>query len=81
VQVELTQVEGRHLGVGLAAQVVAADGAAFGVANNAARNVSQLLRAVDQRAAHGVLYPGDPTLRQQAADLLDALHQAGGIGA
>jgi hypothetical protein len=29
------------------------------------------------RVVHGVLYNGDPTLRQQAADLFDALNQAG----
>jgi hypothetical protein len=43
-------------------------------------NVYQLLRTVDQRAVHGVLYSGDAALRQLAADLFDALNQAGTIG-
>jgi hypothetical protein len=68
-------------GLGARSYNVGADGAAFGVANGTTRNVYQLLRAVDQRAAHGVLYNGDLTLRQQAADLFDALNQAGGIDA
>jgi hypothetical protein len=59
---------------------VGADGAAFGVANNTTLNVIELLEAVNQQAAGGVLYSGDAALRQQANDLFDALNQAGSIG-
>jgi hypothetical protein len=67
-------------GLGARTYNVGRDGAAFGVANNSTLNVYELLRAVDQQAVHSVLYGGDATLRQQAADLFDALNQAGTIG-
>jgi hypothetical protein len=35
---------------------------------------------VNRRAVNGVLYGGAAALRQQAADLFDALDQAGSIG-
>jgi len=48
--------------------------------SNRSLNVYQLLRAVDQRAVNGVLCNGDAALRQKAADLFDAVNQAGRIG-
>ena len=50
------------------------------MANNETLNVYQLLRAADRRAVNGVPYGGDAALRQLAADLFDALNQAGRIG-
>jgi hypothetical protein len=67
-------------GLGARLYNVGADGAAFGVANNTTLNVYQLLQAVDQRAVNGVLYNGNTTLRQKAADLFAALNDAGDIG-
>jgi hypothetical protein len=67
-------------GLGARSFNVGADGAAFGVANDTTLNVYELLRAVNQRASGGVLYGGDASLQQQAADLFDALNQAGTIG-
>jgi hypothetical protein len=67
-------------GLGARSYNVGDDGAAFGVANNTTLNVYELLRAVNARAVHGVLYNGDATLRQEATDLFDALNQAGSIG-
>jgi CSLREA domain-containing protein len=66
-------------GLGACSFNVGSDGAAFGVANNTVLNVYELLLAVNQRAVHGVLYNGDATLRQEAADLFDALNSAGGM--
>jgi hypothetical protein len=54
-------------------------GAAFGVANNTVCNVYRLLQAVNQKAAKGVLYHGNATLRKQAAALFNALNNAGSI--
>lgn len=65
-------------GLGARSFNVGDDGAAFGVANGTSLNVYELLRAVNQRAVHGVLYNGDAALRQEAADLFDALNSAGG---
>ena len=48
--------------------------------NNTRRNVYELLLAVNKKAVNGVLYNGDATLQAQAADLFDALSNAGGIG-
>jgi hypothetical protein len=67
-------------GLGARGYNVGGAGAAFGVANDSALTVSQLLQAVDQQAVDGVLYGGDAVLRQKAADLFDALNQAGRIG-
>ena len=50
-----------------------------GEANNPTLTVNALLAAVNQQAVNGVLYNGDTTLRQQAADLFDALNNAGSI--
>src|SRR5262249_32634547 len=66
-------------GLGARSYSVGRDGAAFGVANNTALNVYQLLLAVNKRAVNGVLYSGDATLQAQAADLFNALNQAGSI--
>jgi hypothetical protein len=67
-------------GLGARSFNVGADGAPVGVANNTTLNVYELLRAVNQRASGGVLYGGDASLQQQAADLFDALNQARTIG-
>jgi hypothetical protein len=66
-------------GLGARSFNVGQDGAAFGVANNTTRNVYQLLLAVNQKAANGVLYNGNATLQTQAAALFYALNTAGGI--
>ena len=66
-------------GLGADSFNVGADGAAFGVANNSTLNVYELLQAVDLQSNFGVLYNGDATGRQEAADLFDALSQAGTI--
>jgi hypothetical protein len=66
-------------GLGACSYSVGSDGAAFGVANNTTCNVYQLLLAVNQQAVHGVLYNGNATLQSQAAALLNALNEAGGI--
>ncbi len=66
-------------GLGGSSFNVGADGAAVGVTNNTTLNVNELLAAVNQRAVNGALYNSDATLRQEAADLFDALNNAGGI--
>jgi hypothetical protein len=69
-------------GLGAYSFNVGSDGAAFGVANNTTQNVDELLLAVNKQASNGSLYSGSPmqsTLQGQAADLFDALNQAGGI--
>jgi hypothetical protein len=69
-------------GLGADSFNVGSDGAAFGVANNTTRNVYELLLAVNNQASNGSLYNGNPmqsTLQGEAAALLDALNQAGGI--
>jgi hypothetical protein len=66
-------------GLGACSYSVGNDGAAFGVANNTTLIVYQLLLAVNKKAVNGVLYGGDATLQAQAADLLNALDQAGSI--
>jgi hypothetical protein len=55
---------------------VGSDGAAFGTASNATRNVYELLRAGDQQTAFGLLYNGDITLQEEANDLFEALNKA-----
>jgi hypothetical protein len=67
-------------GLGARSYSVSKDGAAFGVANNTALNVDQLLLAVNRKAVKGVLYNGDATLQAQCADLFNSLDQAGSIG-
>jgi hypothetical protein len=54
-------------------------GAAFGVANKTTLNVYELRQAVSRQAVNGVLYNGDKTLRNEAADLFYALNKAGAI--
>jgi hypothetical protein len=66
-------------GLGARSFNVGTDGAAFGVPDDTTLNVYQLLRAVDSMAVNGVLYNGDAMLQQEAADLFDALNQAGSI--
>jgi uncharacterized repeat protein (TIGR01451 family) len=66
-------------GLGAQSYSVGSDGAAFGVANSSTLNVYELLQAVNQRAVNGLLYGGNTTLRQEAADLFNALNSAGGI--
>ena len=66
----LTRLGARPYGVGR-------DGATFGVVNNTRRNVYELLLAVNKKAVKGVLYNGSATLQAHAADLFDALNQAG----
>jgi hypothetical protein len=67
-------------GLGARSYSVGGDGAAFGVANNTVCDVYQLLLAVNQKAVKGVPYGGNASLRKQAADLFDALNQAGSVG-
>jgi hypothetical protein len=60
-------------GQGAQAVNVGNNGAAFGVANNNTLTIYQLLQAVNRNAVNGVLYARSNNLRQQAADLFDAL--------
>ena len=66
-------------GLGAPSYDAGSDGAAVGVANNTTLNVYELLLAVNNQAVNGVLYNGNATLQAQAADLFDALNQAGSI--
>jgi hypothetical protein len=50
------------------------------VANNTTLNVYQLLVTVNTQAVNGALYGGNAMLQAEAADLFDALNQAGSIG-
>jgi hypothetical protein len=77
-------------GLGARSFNVGADGAALGVANNSTLTVYQLLVAVNRQSVNGLLYPSgwptpgagqDGVRAQQAADLFDALNQAGSIAA
>jgi hypothetical protein len=67
-------------GLGARSYSVGTDGAAFGIANNTTRNVYELLVAVNNKAAKGLLYNGDATLQAECADLFNSLDQAGSIG-
>ena len=67
-------------GLGAYSYSVGKDGAAFGVANNATLDVYQLLQAVNNKAANGVLYGGNATSQAQCAALFNSLDEAGGIG-
>jgi hypothetical protein len=67
-------------GVGTATYNVGANGAAFGVADNTAVMVIDLLRAADAQAVNGLLYGGNLTLRTKANNVFSALNQTGGIG-
>jgi probable HAF family extracellular repeat protein len=64
-------------GLGDSSFNVGKDGAAFGVANNTSLTVNQLLQAVNQRAARGVLYAGDRHLADLVGDLFERLNEAG----
>jgi hypothetical protein len=64
-------------GLGARSFNVGADGAAFGVANNTALNVFELLKAVNKKAVNGQLYNGNTKLRTQANDLFASLNKAG----
>jgi uncharacterized delta-60 repeat protein len=66
-------------GLGADSQKVGSDGAAFGVANGTTLNVYQLLLAADHHAVNGVLYGGDPALRDEAAAVFGAVCDQGGI--
>jgi hypothetical protein len=67
-------------GVGTATVNVGSNGDAFGVANNTALTVMDLLLATDDQAVNGVLYNGNTTRRKGANDVYSALSQAGDIG-
>jgi hypothetical protein len=67
-------------GLGARSYSVGQNGAAFGVASNTWLNVYGLLLAVNKKAVNGVLYGGNAALQAQAADLFDAVNQAGIIG-
>jgi hypothetical protein len=66
-------------GLGALSCNVGADGAPFGVANNTARNVYELLVAVNSRTLRGEPYNGGMLYQQEAAALFAALNQAGSI--
>jgi hypothetical protein len=68
-------------GLGAYSFNVGADGAVVGTANNATLNVHELLEAVNDQEASGVLFfdPGHAVLRKQANGLFDALNKAGAI--
>jgi hypothetical protein len=67
-------------GIGTATVNVGSNGDAFGVANNTALTVMDLLLATDDQAVNGILYNGNTTRRKEANDLYSALNQAGNIG-
>jgi hypothetical protein len=64
-------------GLGAVSFKVGCAGAAFGVTNGTARNVYELLRAVNQQAVNGVLYNGNAQSRDQCEDLFERLNRAG----
>ena len=66
-------------GVGTASVNVGSNGAAFGVADNTAMTVMDLLLATDAQAVNGVLYGGNASRRNQANNVFSAVNQAGGI--
>jgi hypothetical protein len=70
---------GRGDGVGTATVNVGSNGDAFGVADNTAMSVLDLLLATDAQAVNGVLYNGNPTKRNQANNVFSAVNQAGDI--
>jgi hypothetical protein len=67
-------------GLGARSFSVGADRSACGVATDTTLNVYELLLAANKGTVNGVLYNGDATLRQEAADLFAPLDQAGDIG-
>ena len=66
-------------GLGTASCDVGHSGAAFGVHNGTTLNVYQILQAVDQRAAHGVLYHGNRRLDRLANEVFERINRAGHI--
>ena len=66
-------------GVATATFNVGSNGAAFGVADNTAMTVMDLLLAADAQAVNGVLYNGNTTKRNKANNVFSAINQAGGI--
>jgi hypothetical protein len=58
---------------------VGGDGAAFGVANNTALDVFDLLKAVSRQSVSGVLYNGSKSLEKLAKSLFQALNTPGSI--
>ena len=66
-------------GAGTATVNVGANGDAFGVANNTAMTVMDLLLATDDQAIDGLLYNGNAARRNEANAVYSALHQAGNI--
>jgi hypothetical protein len=66
-------------GLGTNTVNVGSNGDAFGVTNNTAMSVLDLLKAADVQAVIGVLYNGNATKRNEANSLFRALNEAGGI--
>ncbi len=66
-------------GVGTSTFNVGSNGAAFGVANNAAMTVLDLLVAADAQAVNGVLYDGNTAKRNMANSVFSAINDSGGL--
>jgi uncharacterized delta-60 repeat protein len=66
-------------GVATSTVNVGSNGAAFGVANNTAMTVLDILLAADAQAVNGVLYNGNATRRNQANTVFSAINEAGGL--
>jgi uncharacterized delta-60 repeat protein len=66
-------------GVATSTVNVGSNGAAFGVANNTAMTVLDILLAADAQAVNGVLYNGNTTRRNQANTVFSAINEAGGL--
>jgi hypothetical protein len=66
-------------GVGTATVNVGSNGSAFGVANNTALTVMDLLLATNAQTVSGVLYNGNSTLRNEAITVYTALNRVGDI--
>jgi hypothetical protein len=66
-------------GLGARSYNVGPNGAAFGVGNDTALNVYQLLLAANSRAVNGVLYDGHADLLPLAYNVFDGINTAGGL--
>jgi hypothetical protein len=66
-------------GVGTATFNVGSNGSAFGVADNTAMTVMDILLAADAQSVNGVLYGGNTTKRTKANSVFSGINQAGGI--
>jgi streptogramin lyase len=66
-------------GSGTATFNVGSNGDAFGVANNTAMTLLDLLLAADAQAVNGVLYNGNTTKRNEANAVFSAINQDGSI--